>query len=100
MNVRGLYSKEMIARKIKKVQVGNDQEKAQSERNSHPKTRGGEKTKLTIRYLKPICKSTSRKHCPRFFSFRLYTTLNEFVVPKVDDGVLVVHMLRYNHTDI
>ena len=34
------------------VQVGNDQEKAQSERNSHsaPKTEVG-KTKLTIRYL-------------------------------------------------
>ena len=26
-----------------KVQVGNDQEKAQSERNSHSKNRGGEK---------------------------------------------------------
>ena len=26
---------------IKKVQVGNDQEKAQSERNSHSKYRGG-----------------------------------------------------------
>ena len=26
-----------------KVQVGNDQEKAQSERNSHPKNRGGKK---------------------------------------------------------
>ena len=36
---------------IRKVQVGNDQEKAQSERNSHSKKRGGKKTKLTIRYL-------------------------------------------------
>ena len=35
----------------KKVQVGNDQEKAQSEKNSHSKNRGGKKTKLTIRYL-------------------------------------------------
>ena len=35
----------------KKVQVGNDQEKEQSERNSHSKNRGGEKTKLTIRHL-------------------------------------------------
>ena len=35
----------------KKVKVGNDQEMAQSERNSHFKNRGGEKTKLTIRYL-------------------------------------------------
>ena len=34
-----------------KVQVGNDQEKAQSERNSHSKNRGGKKNKLTIRYL-------------------------------------------------
>ena len=33
-----------------KVQVGNDQEKVQSERNSHSKNRGG-KNKLTIRYL-------------------------------------------------
>ena len=33
-----------------KVQVGNDQEKVQSERNSHTKTRGGKKllTRLTI----------------------------------------------------
>ena len=35
----------------KKIQVGNDKEKAQSERNSHYKNRGGKKTKLTIRYL-------------------------------------------------
>ena len=35
----------------KKVQIGNDQEKAQSERNSHFKTRDGKKTKLTIKYL-------------------------------------------------
>ena len=34
-----------------KVQVGNDQEKAQSEKYSHSKNRGGEKTKLTIKYL-------------------------------------------------
>ena len=36
--------------KAEKVQVGNDKEKSHSERNSHPKKRGG-KTKLTIRYL-------------------------------------------------
>ena len=36
---------------IKKVQVGKDQEKAQSEKDSHSKNRGGKKTKLTIRYL-------------------------------------------------
>ena len=35
----------------KKVQVGNDQEKAQSEKDSKSKIRGGKKTKLTIRYL-------------------------------------------------
>ena len=35
----------------KKVQVGKDQEKAQSEKDSHSKNRGGEKNKLTIRYL-------------------------------------------------
>ena len=34
----------------KKVQVGNDQEKAQAERHSHSKNRGG-KNKLTIRYV-------------------------------------------------
>ena len=34
------------------VQVGNDQEKAQSEKDSQSKNRGGKKlTKLTIRYL-------------------------------------------------
>ena len=35
----------------KKVQVGKDQEKAQTEKDSHSKNRGGKKTKLTIRYL-------------------------------------------------
>ena len=35
----------------KKVQVGKDQEKAQSERDSHSKNRGGKKTKLTVRHL-------------------------------------------------
>ena len=35
-----------------KVQVGKDQEKAQSEKkDSHSKDRGGKKNKLTIRYL-------------------------------------------------
>ena len=34
-----------------KVQVGKDQEKAQSEKDSHSKNRGGKKTKVTIRYL-------------------------------------------------
>ena len=36
---------------VKKVQVGKDQEKAQSEKDSHSKNRGGKKTKPTIRYL-------------------------------------------------
>ena len=35
----------------KKVQVGKDQEKAQSERDSHSKKPRWEKTKLTIRHL-------------------------------------------------
>ena len=35
----------------KKVQVGKDQEKAQSEKDSHSKNRGGKKNKLTVRYL-------------------------------------------------
>ena len=34
-----------------KVKVGNDQEKAKSERDSQSNTRGGKKTKLAIRYL-------------------------------------------------
>ena len=34
----------------KMVQVGKDQEKAQSEKDSHSKNRGGKKTKPTIRY--------------------------------------------------
>ena len=34
-----------------KVQVGKDQEKALSEKDSHSKNRDGKKTKLTIRYL-------------------------------------------------
>ena len=32
-----------VAEKIKKVQVGKDQEKAQSEKDSHSKNRGGKK---------------------------------------------------------
>ena len=35
---------------IEKVQVGNDQENAQTERHFHSESRGG-KNKLTIRYL-------------------------------------------------
>ena len=36
---------------MKRVQVGNDQEMAQSERNSHSTTRGVGKNKMTLRYL-------------------------------------------------
>ena len=36
-------SKAPINRSYKKVQVGKDQEKAQSERDSHSKNRGGKK---------------------------------------------------------
>ena len=36
---------------VKKVQVGKDQEKAQSEKDSHSKTRDGKKTTPRIRYL-------------------------------------------------
>ena len=36
---------------MKKVQVGKDQEKAQSEQDSHSKNRGGKKPKLPSRYL-------------------------------------------------
>ena len=35
----------------RKVQVGKDQENAQSEKDSHSENQGGEKTKPTIRYL-------------------------------------------------
>ena len=38
-------------KQARKVQVGKDQEKAQSEKDSHSKNRGGKKTKLTIRNL-------------------------------------------------
>ena len=38
----------------KKVQVGNDQEKAQSEWNSHSKNRGGKKLKIRYLYFQNI----------------------------------------------
>ena len=46
-NGRGVFLKMCC----KKVQVGKDQEKAQSEKDPHSKNRGGKKTKLRIRYL-------------------------------------------------
>ena len=42
-----MFCDNFIKNNCEKVQVGNDQEKAQSERNTHPKNRGG-KNKLTI----------------------------------------------------
>ena len=50
---------------LKKVQVGKDQEKAQSEKDSHSKNRGGKKTKLTIRHL---YHETYRKPSEQLFS--------------------------------
>ena len=42
----------LFGRYLKKVQIGNDQEMAQSERNSHSINRGlGKKTKMTLKYL-------------------------------------------------
>ena len=49
--VLDLYPYSQFTELYKKVQVGKDQEKAQSEKDSHSKNRGGKKTKLTIRYL-------------------------------------------------
>ena len=46
-----IQGNEYADRLAKNVQVVKDQEKAQSEKDSHSKNRGGEKTKLTIRYL-------------------------------------------------
>ena len=48
-----------------KVQGGKDQEKAQSEKDSHSKNRGGKKTKLTIRY---VYHETYRKPNEQLFS--------------------------------
>ena len=44
----------------KKVQVGNDQEMVQSERNAHSKNRGVGKTKLTFRYRKTYRKPSKQ----------------------------------------
>ena len=43
LKVGGYRRIEMRVRVIKKVQVGKDQEKAQSEKDSHSKNRGGKK---------------------------------------------------------
>ena len=51
-NLRGIYSSKEVLHQliffpfqnnVKKVQVGKDQEKAQSEKDSHSKNRGGKK---------------------------------------------------------
>ena len=55
---------------FKRVQVGKDQEKAQSEKDSHSKIRGGKKTKLTIRYL---YHETYRKPNEQLFSQKVAT---------------------------
>ena len=57
---------------IKKVQVGKYQEKAQSEKDSHSKNRGGKRTKLTIRYL---YNETYRKPNEQLFSQQVATQL-------------------------
>ena len=41
----------MLNVRDKTVQVGNDQENAQSKKDSHSKNKGVKDTKLTIRYL-------------------------------------------------
>ena len=51
----------------KKVHVGNGQEKAQSERSSHFKNRGGKKPTLTIRHL--YLESIYRQYLWCSFSF-------------------------------
>ena len=40
-----LKLRDQQTRSYRKVQVGKDQEKAQSEKDSHPKNRGGKKLK-------------------------------------------------------
>ena len=52
----------------KKVQVGNDQEKVQSERNSHSKNRGGKKLNGQ---LGTYTKKTFRKPCEQLFPIRV-----------------------------
>ena len=65
-------SNDVIAYFIKMVLVGKDQEKAQSERDSHSKNRGGKKTKLTIRHL---YHETYRKPNEQLFSQYVATQL-------------------------
>ena len=49
--IKSLDNISLIVMVKKKVQVGNDQEMAQSEGNSHSINQGWEKTKMTLRYL-------------------------------------------------
>ena len=44
MQINVLQAQLVMLTENKKVQVGKDQEKAQSERDSHSKNRGGKKT--------------------------------------------------------
>ena len=44
----------------KKVQVGNDQEKVQSEKDSHSKNRGGKKKQTNNKVLRPCIHLISR----------------------------------------
>ena len=75
---------------VEKVQVGKDQEKAQSEKDSHSKNRGGKKNKVTIKYLyhetfcflcvyiSATCKSLSNdlsQTCSLIFSQKHFLTL-------------------------
>ena len=48
------YNSQDYGYNIKEVQVGKDQEKAQSVKDSHSKNRGGKKTKPIIRHHENI----------------------------------------------
>ena len=49
--MKHIVSRISLSENDKKVQIGKDQEKAQSAKDSHSKNPWWEKTKLTIRYL-------------------------------------------------
>ena len=64
---RSILNRAVYLHSAEKVQVGKDQEKAQSEKDSHSKNRAGKKNKLTIRYL---YHETYRKPNEQLFSIR------------------------------
>ena len=65
------------------LQVDNDQEKAQSEKDSNSKNRGGKKTKLTVRYCKGFCKGSLMKvHYPKLYNMAHLLALNVVLLPK------------------